>query len=156
MACGGERSGRVCDRMAGGFASSPRPARRLRGGVAALIALNWATTGGKRSHFVFADFITGVTRGKRLVVLVGQKKAIAIAVRNVTCGGERSGRLGRAPLGNAQTLVWPALASKTRGPHAVTREIRDRSREAIAYKGYRPLCLSRGQLMRCFFRRAAV
>ena len=26
---------------------------------------------------------TGVTRGKRLVVLVGQKKAIAIAVRNV-------------------------------------------------------------------------
>ena len=27
---------------------------------------------------------TGVTRGKRLVVLVGQKKAIAIAVRNVT------------------------------------------------------------------------
>ena len=140
MACGGERSGRVCDRMAGGFASSPRPARRLRGGVAALIALNWATTGGKRSHFVFADFITGVTRGKRLVVLVGQKKAIAIAVRNVTCGGERSGRLGRAPLGNAQTLVWPALASirlllGPGGHHAVTREIRDRSREAIAYKG---------------------
>ena len=27
---------------------------------------------------------TGVTRGKRLVVLVGQKKAIAVAVRNVT------------------------------------------------------------------------
>jgi exodeoxyribonuclease V alpha subunit len=26
---------------------------------------------------------TGVTRGKRLVVLVGQKKAIAIAVRNI-------------------------------------------------------------------------
>jgi hypothetical protein len=26
---------------------------------------------------------TGVTRGKRLVVLVGQKKAVAIAVRNV-------------------------------------------------------------------------
>ena len=26
---------------------------------------------------------TGITRGKRLVVLVGQKKAIAIAVRNV-------------------------------------------------------------------------
>jgi exodeoxyribonuclease V alpha subunit len=25
---------------------------------------------------------TGVTRGKRLVVLVGQKKAVAIAVRN--------------------------------------------------------------------------
>ena len=27
---------------------------------------------------------TGVTRGKRLVVLVGQKKALAIAVRNVS------------------------------------------------------------------------
>jgi exodeoxyribonuclease V alpha subunit len=27
---------------------------------------------------------TGITRGKRLVVLVGQKKAIAIAVRNVS------------------------------------------------------------------------
>jgi exodeoxyribonuclease V alpha subunit len=26
---------------------------------------------------------TGVTRGKRLAVLIGQKKAIAIAVRNV-------------------------------------------------------------------------
>jgi hypothetical protein len=30
---------------------------------------------------------TGVTRGKMLVVLVGQKKAVAIAVRNVS-GGE--------------------------------------------------------------------
>jgi exodeoxyribonuclease V alpha subunit len=27
---------------------------------------------------------TGVTRGKRLVVIVGQKKAVAIAVRNVS------------------------------------------------------------------------
>ena len=27
---------------------------------------------------------TGITRGKRLVVLVGQKKAIGIAVRNVS------------------------------------------------------------------------
>ena len=27
---------------------------------------------------------TGVTRGKRLAVLVGQKKAVAIAVRNVS------------------------------------------------------------------------
>jgi exodeoxyribonuclease V alpha subunit len=27
---------------------------------------------------------TGITRGKRLVVLVGQKKAIAIAVNNVS------------------------------------------------------------------------
>jgi exodeoxyribonuclease V alpha subunit len=35
---------------------------------------------------------TGVTRGKRLVVLVGQKKAVAIAVRNVS--GGRSWRNG--------------------------------------------------------------
>jgi hypothetical protein len=27
---------------------------------------------------------TGVTRGKRLVIIVGQKKAVAIAVRNVS------------------------------------------------------------------------
>jgi exodeoxyribonuclease V alpha subunit len=27
---------------------------------------------------------TGITRGKRLVVLVGQRKAIAIAVRNIS------------------------------------------------------------------------
>jgi exodeoxyribonuclease V alpha subunit len=27
---------------------------------------------------------TGVTRGERLVVLIGQKKAVAIAVRNVS------------------------------------------------------------------------
>jgi len=27
---------------------------------------------------------TGVTRGKKLVVLVGQKKAVAIAVKNVS------------------------------------------------------------------------
>jgi exodeoxyribonuclease V alpha subunit len=35
---------------------------------------------------------TGVTRGKRLVVLVGQKKAVAIAVRNVS-GRQRWSRL---------------------------------------------------------------
>jgi len=36
---------------------------------------------------------TGVTRGKRLVVLVGQKQAIAIAVRNVS-GRRRWSKLG--------------------------------------------------------------
>jgi exodeoxyribonuclease V alpha subunit len=36
---------------------------------------------------------TGVTRGKRLVVLVGQKKAVAIAVRNVS-GRRRWSKLG--------------------------------------------------------------
>ena len=35
---------------------------------------------------------TGVTRGKRLVVLVGQKKAVAIAVRSV-CGRRRWSKL---------------------------------------------------------------
>ena len=36
---------------------------------------------------------TGVTRGKKLVVLVGQKKAVAIAVRNVS-GRRRWSKLG--------------------------------------------------------------
>ena len=36
---------------------------------------------------------TGVTRGKRLVVFVGQKKAVAIAVRNVS-GRRRWSKLG--------------------------------------------------------------
>ena len=38
---------------------------------------------------------TGVTRGKRLVVLVGQKKAVATAVRNVL-GRRRCSKRGRA------------------------------------------------------------
>jgi exodeoxyribonuclease V alpha subunit len=37
---------------------------------------------------------TGATRGKRLVVLVGQKKAVAIAVRNVS-GRRRWSRLAQ-------------------------------------------------------------
>jgi exodeoxyribonuclease V alpha subunit len=36
---------------------------------------------------------TGVTRGKRLVVLVGQKKAVVIAVRNIS-GRKRWSKLG--------------------------------------------------------------
>jgi exodeoxyribonuclease V alpha subunit len=35
---------------------------------------------------------TGVTRGKRLVLLVGQKKAVAIAVRNIS-GRQRWSKL---------------------------------------------------------------
>jgi superfamily I DNA/RNA helicase len=43
---------------------------------------------------------TGVTRGKRLVVLVGQKKAIAIAVRNVSGRGVvETGRMAAPWLG---------------------------------------------------------
>ena len=46
---------------------------------------------------------TGVTRGKRLVVLVGQKKAVAIAVRNVS-GRRRWSKLGEwLALGNVLT-----------------------------------------------------
>ena len=40
-------------------------------------------------HYVMLQrnlLYTGVTRGKKLVVLVGQKKAVAIAVRNVSAG----------------------------------------------------------------------
>jgi hypothetical protein len=45
---------------------------------------------GKRlltQHYVMLQrnlLYTGVTRGKRLVILVGQKKAVAIAVRNIS------------------------------------------------------------------------
>ena len=43
---------------------------------------------------------TGVTRGKRLVVLVGQKKAVAIAVRNVS-GRRRWSKLAEWLSGHA-------------------------------------------------------
>jgi exodeoxyribonuclease V alpha subunit len=49
---------------------------------------------------------TGVTRGKRLVVLVGQKKAVAIAVRNVS-GRRRWSKLGEwLALGNGSTFDY--------------------------------------------------
>jgi exodeoxyribonuclease V alpha subunit len=51
---------------------------------------------------------TGVTRGKRVVVLVGQKKAIAIAVRNVS-GRRRWSKLNeRLRIGASRA---PAIAS---------------------------------------------
>ena len=43
---------------------------------------------------------TGITRGKRLVVLVGQKKAVAIAVRNAS--GRR--RSTENPINTAQVV----------------------------------------------------
>jgi UvrD-like helicase C-terminal domain len=51
---------------------------------------------------------TGVTRGKRLVVLVGQKKAVAIAVRNVS---------GRRRWSKLQEWLrpWPPLAADRHG-----------------------------------------
>ena len=53
---------------------------------------------------------TGVTRGKRLMVLVGQKKAIAIAVRNVS-GRRRWSKLDEW-LSGRRALPIVALASK--------------------------------------------
>ena len=49
---------------------------------------------------------TGVTRGKRLVVLVGQKRAVAIAVRNVS-GHRRWSKL-REQLAGGDNLVFRA------------------------------------------------
>ena len=46
------------------------------------------------SHMLQRNLLyTGVTRGRKLVVLVGQKKAVAIAVRNAS-GGRRWSKLG--------------------------------------------------------------
>jgi exodeoxyribonuclease V alpha subunit len=57
---------------------------------------------------------TGVTRGKRPVVLVGKKKAIAIAIRNV------SGRRRRSKLDERLWLSAPSRSSSV-GPTASTR-----------------------------------
>jgi exodeoxyribonuclease V alpha subunit len=54
---------------------------------------------------------TGVTRGKRLVVLVGQKKAIAIAVRNVS-GRRRWSKLDeRLRIGASRASAIASAAS---------------------------------------------
>jgi len=79
---------------------------------------------------------TGITRGKRLVVLVGQKKAVAIAVRNVSgrrrwsklrewLGGSRASRSSGSshPTGGAEDRVtaetsmgeWPPERSESPG-----------------------------------------
>jgi hypothetical protein len=55
---------------------------------------------------------TGITRGKRLVVLVGQKKAIAIAVRNVS-GRRRWSKLDEwLRLGASRTSSHASNASR--------------------------------------------
>jgi len=59
---------------------------------------------------------TGVTRGKRLVVLVGQRKALAMAVRNA--GGRRRWSklrewLAPAPAGNAARRPGEGAAGPT-------------------------------------------
>jgi exodeoxyribonuclease V alpha subunit len=50
---------------------------------------------------------TGITRGKKLVVLVGQKKAVAIAVKNVT-GRRRWSKLAQWLSGEDPALAMPA------------------------------------------------
>lgn len=39
--------------------------------------------------------VTGITRGKKLVVLIGQRKALAMAVKNNRTGNRFSGLLAR-------------------------------------------------------------
>ena len=67
-------------------------------------------------HYVMLQrnlLYTGVTRGKRLVVLLGQKKAIAIAVRNVS-GRRRWSKLDEwLKLGASRTASVAPTASRT-------------------------------------------
>src|SRR5271167_195076 len=72
---------------------------------------------------------TGVTRGKRLVVLVGQKKAIAIAVRNV------SGRRRWSKLDEWLRLDWKSHipASPLRPPDGGTARLVHASLLATAW-----------------------
>jgi ATP-dependent exoDNAse (exonuclease V) alpha subunit len=57
---------------------------------------------------------TDVTRGKRLVVLVGQKKAVAIAVRNVS--GMRTGSSVRSVGSLASNLAGTLCCTSTDSP----------------------------------------
>ena len=52
---------------------------------------------------------TGITRGKRLVVLVGQRKALAIAVKNVS-GRRRWSKLDRVVCGRGVESTTGAVA----------------------------------------------
>ena len=57
---------------------------------------------------------TGITRGKRLVVLVGQKRAVAIAVRNVS-GRRRWSKLDEwLRLGASRTSFDASKAGRDR------------------------------------------
>jgi hypothetical protein len=51
------------------------------------------TSGGE--HFNFHSALLGITRGKKLVVLVGQRKAMALAVKNNRTENRFSGLLAR-------------------------------------------------------------
>jgi hypothetical protein len=76
-----------------GVPAIQRAPRQTSPTVSAHSATKW-TSGGQRDSVEFQERgdinrygdlqrNTGITRGKKLVVLVGQKKAVAIAVRNV-------------------------------------------------------------------------
>ncbi|MGH7048830.1 MAG: ATP-binding domain-containing protein [Stellaceae bacterium] len=56
---------------------------------------------------------TGITRGKRLVVLVGSRKAVAIAVRN-TSGRRRWSKLRERLAATPMPESEPAEGSKAR------------------------------------------
>ena len=60
---------------------------------------------------------TGVTRGKRLVVLVGQKKAVAIAVRNVS-GRRRWSKLQEWLRPNPIFIAADRYGNEHKGAHA--------------------------------------
>jgi exodeoxyribonuclease V alpha subunit len=71
---------------------------------------------------------TGVTRGKRLVVLFGQKKAIAIAVRNAS-GRRRWSKLKMAPRRGAPAIrMIPLLERGSRSAREPQRHILLRAR----------------------------
>ena len=69
---------------------------------------------------------TGVTRGKRLVVLVGQKKAVAIAVRNVS-GRRRWSKLdewlGEADIGDEGSRLALSSGHRSVIRHAGSKPI---------------------------------
>lgn len=68
-------------------------------------AIGWDDVGDMFPPLVHWKVVyTGVTRGKRLVVLLGQKKAVAIAVRNIS-GRRRWSKLGEwmRPRGHSET-----------------------------------------------------
>ena len=67
---------------------------------------------------------TGVTRGKRLVVLVGQKKAVAIAVRNVS--GRRRWSKGHHLSVAAIALLEDDVLDMGRHPGRGPGHLRDR------------------------------
>ena len=73
---------------------------------------------------------TGLTRGKRLVVIVGQKKAVSIAVRNVS-GRKRWSKL-REWLAADQSIAQPACRTDVTGRERLCRASRDPMRVKAA------------------------